>query len=69
MEVVPAAYIAIAVNEAEKNAQITLVDVRIFGAVGRLYLSGKESDVERAAKAAEMAILNITGKTPAGPPG
>jgi hypothetical protein len=69
MEVVPAAYIAIAVNEAEKNAQITLVDVRIFGAVGRLYLSGKESDVERAAKAAETAILNITGKTQAGPPG
>jgi hypothetical protein len=61
MEVVPAAYIALAANEAEKNAQITLVDCRLFGAVGRLYLGGKESDIERAAKAAETAILNIVG--------
>lgn len=62
MEVVPAAYIAVAANEAEKSAQITLVDVRVFGAVGRLYLSGRESDVERAAKAAETAIANIVGR-------
>ena len=61
MEVVPAAYIALAANEAEKNAQITLVDCRLFGAVGRLYLGGKESDIERAAKAAETAILNVMG--------
>jgi len=49
MEVAPAGYIALAANEAEKNAQITLVDCRLFGAVGRLYLGGKESDVARAA--------------------
>jgi hypothetical protein len=61
MEVVPAAYIALAANEAEKNSQITLVDCRLFGAVGRLYLGGKESDIERAAKAAETAILNVMG--------
>jgi hypothetical protein len=61
MEVAPAGYIALAANEAEKNAQITLVDCRLFGAVGRLYLGGKESDIGRAAKAAETAILNITG--------
>jgi hypothetical protein len=69
MEVVPAAYIALAVNEAEKNAQITIVDVRIFGAVGRLYVSGRESDVARAAKAAETTILNISAKLPGGPGG
>ncbi|PKU24078.1 BMC domain-containing protein [Telmatospirillum siberiense] len=62
MEVVPAAYIVLAANEAEKSAQITLVDVRVFGAVGRLYLSGRESDVERAAKAAETAIANVVGR-------
>lgn len=62
MEVVPASYIALAANEAEKSAQITLVDVRVFGAVGRLYLSGREADVERAAKAAEMAIANVVGR-------
>jgi len=33
----------------------------LFGAVGRLYLGGKESDIERAAKAAETAILNVIG--------
>lgn len=62
LEVVPAGYIILAANEAEKNAPITLVDVRTFGAVGRLYLSGKESEVARAAKAAEVAMLNLSGK-------
>jgi hypothetical protein len=62
MEVVPASYVGLAANEAEKSAQITLVDVRVFGAVGRLYLSGREADVERAAKAAEAAITNVVGR-------
>jgi hypothetical protein len=62
LEVQPAAYITIASNEAEKNSPITLVDVRTYGAVGRLYLGGKQSDVERAAGAAETAIRNISGK-------
>lgn len=62
LEVVPAGYIMIAANEAEKNSQITLVECRAFGAVGRLYIGGKESDVARAKDAAETAILRITGK-------
>lgn len=62
LEVQPAGYITLAANEAEKNAQITLVDCRTYGAVGRLYLGGKESDVERAGGAAEMAIKRVTGK-------
>ncbi len=62
LEVQPAAYITIAANEAEKNAQITLVDCRTYGAVGRLYLGGKQSDVERAASASESAIRNISGR-------
>jgi len=61
LEVQPAGYITIAANEAEKNAQITLVDCRVYGAVGRLYLAGKQSDVERAAAAAETAIKRIDG--------
>ena len=63
LEVQPAGYITLAANEAEKNAPITLVDCRSYGAVGRLYIGGKESDVARAAKAAETSILNLTGKT------
>jgi hypothetical protein len=62
LEVVPAAYITLAANEAEKNSPVTLVDCRTFGAVGRLYLGGKQSDVELAASAAETAIRNLTGK-------
>lgn len=61
MEVAPAGYIALAANEAEKNANVTLVDCRLFGAVGRLYLGGKEADIARAAQAAETAIKNIVG--------
>lgn len=62
LEVQPAAYITLAANEAEKNSQVTLVDCRTFGAVGRLSLGGKRSDVERAAGSAEAAIKSLTGK-------
>jgi len=62
LEVQPAAYISLAANEAEKNAPVTLVDCRTYGAVGRLYLGGKRSDVERGADAAETSIKSITGK-------
>jgi len=62
LEVQPAAYISFAANEAEKNSQITLVDCRTYGAVGRLYLGGKRSDVEMGAGAAEASIKNLTGK-------
>jgi hypothetical protein len=61
LEVQPAAYITLAANEAEKGAAITLVDLRAFGAVGRLYLGGTQSEIARAAGAAEMAIKNLSG--------
>ena len=62
LEVQPAGYITLAANEAEKNSQITLVDCRTYGAVGRLSLAGKQSDVERASSAAEMVLKRLTGK-------
>jgi len=62
LEVQPAAYITLAANEAEKNSSITLVDIRAYGAVGRLYIGGKQSDVERAASAAETSLRRLTGK-------
>jgi hypothetical protein len=61
LEVQPAAYITLAANEAEKGAAVTLVDLRAFGAVGRLYLGGTQSEVERAAGAAEAAIRRLSG--------
>lgn len=62
MEVEPAAYTAIAANEAEKAADVELIDVLVFGATGRLYLAGSEAEIDSAAEAATAAIEAITGK-------
>ena len=56
LEMQPAAYSIRAANQAEKAADIKLVDFRMMGATGRLYLSGGESDVRAAARAAEDAL-------------
>jgi hypothetical protein len=63
MECEPAAYIALAANEAEKAANIRLVDFTPFGAFGRLYLAGTEAEIDAAAKAATSALEGITGVT------
>ena len=56
LETEPAAYAILASNAAEKAANMKLVDCRIIGATGRLYLSGSESEVKAAAGAAEQAL-------------
>ncbi len=56
LETEPAAYAILAANEAEKAANIKIVDYRMIGATGRLYLSGSESEVTAAASAAEHAL-------------
>jgi hypothetical protein len=61
MECEPAAYIALAANEAEKAADVRLVDFTPFGAFGRLYLAGTEAEIDEAAKAATKALEGITG--------
>ena len=61
METEPAAYAALAANEAEKAADVELVDVLVFGAFGRLYLAGPESEIDSAAEAANAAIASVTG--------
>jgi ethanolamine utilization microcompartment shell protein EutL len=61
METQPAAYVAFAANEAEKAANITLVDMTPFGAYGRLYLCGDEAEIDSAAEAAQAAIAGISG--------
>jgi hypothetical protein len=61
LETEPAGYIVYAANEAEKAANITLVDVRAFGAFGRLTIVGREADVDEAAKAAMNAVKGLTG--------
>ncbi len=42
IEVEPAAYAALAANEAEKAADINILEVRAFGSMGRVYLGGEE---------------------------
>lgn len=61
LETEPAGYIVYAANQAEKAANITLIDVRAVGAFGRLTLSGREADVDEAAAAALAAIENPMG--------
>ena len=56
LECQPAAYSILAANEAEKAAEIKIVDCRMMGAAGRLYVSGPEADVRAAALAAENAL-------------
>ena len=56
MEMAPASYAILATNEAEKAAAVKVVDYRMVGATGRVYLSGPEADVRAAAEAAESAL-------------
>ena len=56
LETEPAAYAILACNEAEKSANIKIVDFRMIGATGRLYLAGTESEVRAAASAACEAL-------------
>lgn len=63
LEMAPAAYAGYAANEAEKAADVTLVHVTVFGATGRLYLSGTSSDIIAAKEAAESALKGISGRS------
>jgi ethanolamine utilization microcompartment shell protein EutS len=56
LEVQPASYAILATNEAEKAADIKVVDFRMIGATGRVYLAGAEADVRQAADAARQAL-------------
>ena len=63
MEVEPAGYAALAANEAEKAADINILEVRVFGSFGRMYLGGEERDIEVGYRAAMAAIEGVTGKS------
>jgi hypothetical protein len=62
LEVEPAAYAAFAANEAEKAAEINVVDVRMTGAFGRVYLGGEQRDIDVASVAAIKAIESLGGR-------
>jgi hypothetical protein len=56
LEVQPASYAILASNEAEKAANIKVIDYRMIGANGRVYLAGSEADIPNAREAAETAL-------------
>lgn len=62
LEMFPAAYAALAANEAEKASPIHLLEVITFGAFGRLWLGGGEAEIEEAARAAEAALRSLDGR-------
>ena len=62
LEVEPAGYAALAANEAEKASNVNLVDVRPFGAFGRLYLGGEERDVVVGSEAALRSLEMVEGR-------
>lgn len=62
LEVEPAGYAALAANEAEKTANINILEVRAFGSFGRVYLGGEERDIMAGYGAALAAIEGISGR-------
>lgn len=62
MECAPAGYAAIAANEAEKAANINILEVRAVGSFGRIYLGGEERDIDVGYRAAEQALEVISGR-------
>ena len=67
LETEPAGYVAYACNEALKAARVKMIDASLFGAFGRLYLSGPEAQIDAARDAALRAMSTVQGKkTPAG---
>lgn len=59
LEATPAAYLMIAANEALKAAEIKLIDIKPFGATGRLIMSGTESEIDSAAAAAVKILHKL----------
>lgn len=68
LEVTPAAYILQAANEAERTADVDLIDVRPIGRFGRLYVAGDESAVREAAAGARRGLESFTGREAGGRP-
>jgi hypothetical protein len=62
LECEPAAYAALAANEAEKAAEINILEVRSFGSLGRVYLGGEERDIDVGWQAAVAALEGLEGR-------
>ena len=63
IEVTPAAYVMLAANEAEKAANITMINYTPSGRYGRLLIAGTDSEVRVGRDAAVQAVDSLSGKT------
>jgi hypothetical protein len=62
-EVTPALFAAVAANEAERAApDLTLVDVSMIGAAGRLYLAGEPTSIATALRAIDEVLGAVEGR-------
>lgn len=62
-EMTPALFATVAANAAEKVAPgVTLVDVSMIGAAGRVYMSGSTEEVLRAREEIERVLEAIEGR-------
>ena len=63
VEVTPALFAAVAANEAEREApEVTLVDVQMIGAAGRISMGGAPEDVRRAQQAIDRVLGAVQGR-------
>lgn len=62
-ETTPALFAALAANEAEKAAPgLTLIDLQMIGAAGRLYLAGDTDEVTLARRRIAEVLASVAGK-------
>ncbi len=62
LEMEPASYASLAANEAEKAAEINVLEVRSFGSLGRVYLGGEERNIDVGWRAAVDAFEGLDGR-------
>ena len=62
LECEPAGYAALAANEAEKAADINVLEVRAAGAMGRVFLGGEERHIDVGWRAAVGALEGLDGR-------
>lgn len=62
LECEPAGYAALAANDAEKAADINVLEVRAAGAMGRVFLGGEERDIDVGWRAAVSALEGLDGR-------
>jgi hypothetical protein len=62
LEVHPAANAALVANEAEKAADIKILEVRSFGSFGRVFLGGRDRDIDVAVPAVHAALEALDGR-------